>query len=111
LIHTISVVDRDEPQSGHRFFFTLPSEAASSRHFTLWDVKGKMDNIIKFFKTITAVILMRNVEDLGGCHEKDVVPMCPKVIQNVTVKNAPCCMNEIVRFLKLFITFSLNVIS
>ncbi|XP_078139599.1 cadherin 22 isoform X2 [Centroberyx gerrardi] len=39
LIHTISVVDRDEPQSGHRFYFTLAPEASSNRHFTLWDVK------------------------------------------------------------------------
>ncbi|KAK6479284.1 cadherin-22-like isoform X1 [Huso huso] len=41
LIHTISVVDRDEPQTGHRFYFTLAPEAANNRHFKLWDVKGK----------------------------------------------------------------------
>jgi len=35
------VVDKDEPQSGHRFYFTLAPEASSNRHFTLWDVKGK----------------------------------------------------------------------
>uniref|UniRef100_A0A4W5LYA7 Cadherin 22 n=1 Tax=Hucho hucho TaxID=62062 RepID=A0A4W5LYA7_9TELE len=39
LIHTISVVDRDEPQSGQRFSFTLAPEATNNRHFTLWDVK------------------------------------------------------------------------
>ncbi|TRY58538.1 hypothetical protein DNTS_016349 [Danionella cerebrum] len=39
LIHTISVVDRDEPQTGHRFYFTLAPEASNNRHFTLWDVK------------------------------------------------------------------------
>ncbi|KAM9482404.1 cadherin-22 [Clarias gariepinus] len=39
LIHTISVVDRDEPQSGHRFYFTLVPEASKNRHFTLWDIK------------------------------------------------------------------------
>ncbi|GAA6068359.1 cadherin-22 [Tachysurus ichikawai] len=39
LIHTISVVDRDEPQLGHRFYFTLAPEASSNRHFTLWDIK------------------------------------------------------------------------
>uniref|UniRef100_UPI004040910F cadherin 22 isoform 2 precursor n=1 Tax=Danio rerio TaxID=7955 RepID=UPI004040910F len=39
LIHTISVVDRDEPQSGHRFYFTLAPEASNNRHFTLWDIK------------------------------------------------------------------------
>lgn len=41
LIHTISVVDRDEPQSGHRFSFNLTPEASSNRYFTLWDVKGE----------------------------------------------------------------------
>lgn len=41
LIHTISVVDRDEPQTGHRFYFTLAPEASSNRYFTLWDVKGE----------------------------------------------------------------------
>ncbi|XP_060086521.1 cadherin-22-like, partial [Heteronotia binoei] len=39
LIHTISVVDRDEPQSGHHFYFTLAPEASgSSRHFSLLDI-------------------------------------------------------------------------
>lgn len=41
LIHTISVVDRDEPQSGHRFHFTLAPEASSNQHFTLLDIKGE----------------------------------------------------------------------
>ncbi|CAB1419887.1 unnamed protein product [Pleuronectes platessa] len=45
LIHTISVTDRDEPQAGHRFFFTLAPEAASNRHFTLWDVKDNTAGI------------------------------------------------------------------
>nr|XP_046168443.1 cadherin-22-like isoform X3 [Oncorhynchus gorbuscha] len=39
LIHSISVVDRDEPQLGHRYYFTLAPEATNNRHFTLWDVK------------------------------------------------------------------------
>ncbi|XP_063153527.1 cadherin-22 [Candoia aspera] len=38
LIQTISVVDRDEPQSGHRFYFTLGPEASGSRHFSLLDI-------------------------------------------------------------------------
>ncbi|XP_063003588.1 cadherin-22 [Elgaria multicarinata webbii] len=38
LIQTISVVDRDEPQSGHRFYFTLAPEASGSRHFSLLDI-------------------------------------------------------------------------
>uniref|UniRef100_W5M3X1 Cadherin-22 n=2 Tax=Lepisosteus oculatus TaxID=7918 RepID=W5M3X1_LEPOC len=45
LIHTISVVDRDEPQTGHRFYFTLAPEAANNRHFTLWDVKDNTAGI------------------------------------------------------------------
>uniref|UniRef100_A0A8C7Y9G6 Cadherin-22 n=1 Tax=Oryzias sinensis TaxID=183150 RepID=A0A8C7Y9G6_9TELE len=45
LIHTISVVDRDEPQSGHRFYFTLAPEASSNRHFTLRDVKDNTAGI------------------------------------------------------------------
>nr|XP_028591553.1 cadherin-22 [Podarcis muralis]XP_028591554.1 cadherin-22 [Podarcis muralis]XP_028591555.1 cadherin-22 [Podarcis muralis]XP_028591556.1 cadherin-22 [Podarcis muralis] len=39
LIQTISVVDRDEPQSGHRFYFTLAPEASSSHHFSLLDIE------------------------------------------------------------------------
>ncbi|KAM6404342.1 cadherin-22 [Rhynochetos jubatus] len=39
LIQTISVVDRDEPQSGHRFYFTLAPEATSSHHFSLLDIQ------------------------------------------------------------------------
>lgn len=45
LIHTISVVDRDEPQTGHRFYFTLAPEASNNRHFTLWDVKDNTAGI------------------------------------------------------------------
>lgn len=41
LIQTISVVDRDEPQSGHRFYFTLAPEATNNHHFSLLDIKGK----------------------------------------------------------------------
>lgn len=41
LIQTISVVDRDEPQSGHRFYFTLVPEATNNRHFSLLDVQGE----------------------------------------------------------------------
>lgn len=41
LIQTISVVDRDEPQSGHRFYFTLAPEATNNHHFSLLDIQGK----------------------------------------------------------------------
>lgn len=46
LIHTISVVDRDEPQSGHRFYFNLAPEASSNRYFSLLDLKGKRVKIL-----------------------------------------------------------------
>ncbi|KGL82861.1 Cadherin-22, partial [Tinamus guttatus] len=37
---TISVVDRDEPHSGHRFYFALAPEATHSHRFSLLDVQG-----------------------------------------------------------------------
>ncbi|XP_060475617.1 cadherin-22 isoform X1 [Panthera onca] len=40
LIQTISVVDRDEPQGGHRFYFRLVPEAPSNPHFSLLDIQG-----------------------------------------------------------------------
>ncbi|XP_048406402.1 cadherin-22-like isoform X1 [Stegostoma tigrinum] len=46
LIHTVSVVDKDEPQGGHRFYFTLVPEAADSRHFSLWDIKENTAGIL-----------------------------------------------------------------
>uniref|UniRef100_A0A3B4G4R8 Cadherin-22 n=1 Tax=Pundamilia nyererei TaxID=303518 RepID=A0A3B4G4R8_9CICH len=45
LIHTISVVDRDEPQSGHRFYFNLAPEASSNRYFSLLDLKDNTAGI------------------------------------------------------------------
>ncbi|XP_074067298.1 cadherin-22 isoform X2 [Macrotis lagotis] len=39
LIQTISVVDRDEPQGGHRFYFRLVPESVSNPHFSLLDIK------------------------------------------------------------------------
>eukprot|EP00072_Mus_musculus_P068577 XP_017170340.1 PREDICTED: cadherin-22 isoform X1 [Mus musculus] len=39
LIQTISVVDRDEPQGGHRFYFRLVPEAPSNPHFSLLDIE------------------------------------------------------------------------
>ncbi|XP_048464138.1 cadherin-22-like [Rhincodon typus] len=46
LIHTVSVVDKDEPQAGHHFYFTLVPEAADSRHFSLWDIKENTAGIL-----------------------------------------------------------------
>lgn len=40
-IQTISVVDRDEPQGGHRFYFRLVPEAPSNPHFSLLDIQGE----------------------------------------------------------------------
>lgn len=42
LIQTISVVDRDEPQGGHRFYFRLVPEAPSNPHFSLLDIQGEL---------------------------------------------------------------------
>lgn len=41
LIQTISVVDRDEPQGGHRFYFRLVPEEPSNPHFSLLDIEGE----------------------------------------------------------------------
>ncbi|XP_032897964.1 cadherin-22-like [Amblyraja radiata] len=46
LVHTVSVVDKDDPQGGHHFYFTLAPEAADSRHFTLWDMKENTAGIL-----------------------------------------------------------------
>ncbi|XP_016333062.1 cadherin-22-like [Sinocyclocheilus anshuiensis] len=45
LIHTISVVDRDEPVIIKRTAFTLAPEASNNRHFTLWDIKDNTAGI------------------------------------------------------------------
>jgi hypothetical protein len=36
------VVDRDEPQGGHHFYFRLVPEAPSNPHFSLLDIQGKL---------------------------------------------------------------------
>lgn len=40
VIQTISAVDKDEPLSGHRFYFALAAPAAGNLNFTLRDNKG-----------------------------------------------------------------------
>lgn len=45
LIHTISVVDRDEPQTGHQFYFKLVPESTNNRNFDLSDVKDNTAGI------------------------------------------------------------------
>lgn len=40
VIQTVSAVDKDEPLSGHRFYFTLAPPVAGNPNFTLRDNKG-----------------------------------------------------------------------
>lgn len=40
VIQTISAVDKDEPVSGHRFYFSLDPSVAGNPNFTLRDNKG-----------------------------------------------------------------------
>ncbi|XP_050925727.1 cadherin-7 isoform X3 [Lates calcarifer] len=40
VIETLSAVDRDEPENGHHFLFSLTTEAAGNLNFTLRDNKG-----------------------------------------------------------------------
>ncbi|XP_024290832.1 cadherin-7a [Oncorhynchus tshawytscha] len=46
VIETISAMDRDEPQSGHRFFFSLTAEAAGNLNFTLRDNKDNTASVL-----------------------------------------------------------------
>ncbi|OCT60491.1 cadherin-22-like [Xenopus laevis] len=45
LIQTISVVDRDEPMGGHRFYFRLAPESTAEHHFTLLNVKDNTASV------------------------------------------------------------------
>ncbi|KAM4605314.1 cadherin-7a [Polymixia lowei] len=46
VIETVSAVDRDDPQSGHRFFFSLTAEAAGNLNFTLRDNKDNTASVL-----------------------------------------------------------------
>ncbi|KAI5093116.1 cadherin-7 isoform X1, partial [Silurus meridionalis] len=46
VIETVSAVDKDEPPSGHRFFFSLTAEAAGNHNFTLRDNKDNTGSIL-----------------------------------------------------------------
>uniref|UniRef100_A0A8C6P1S6 Cadherin 7 n=1 Tax=Nothobranchius furzeri TaxID=105023 RepID=A0A8C6P1S6_NOTFU len=46
LIRTISAVDKDEPLSGHRFYFTLDAPVAGNLNFTLRDNKDNTASIL-----------------------------------------------------------------
>ncbi|XP_041103122.1 cadherin-7-like [Polyodon spathula] len=46
VIQTVSAVDKDEPLSGHRFYFALTPEAASNLNFTLRDNKDNTASIL-----------------------------------------------------------------
>ncbi|XP_019730937.1 cadherin-7-like [Hippocampus comes] len=46
VIQTVSGVDKDEPQSGHRFFFSLDAAVAANLNFTLRDNKDNTASIL-----------------------------------------------------------------
>eukprot|EP00064_Thunnus_orientalis_P000738 superscaffoldBa00000041_g739 len=46
VIQTISAVDKDEPLSGHRFYFSLASPVAGNHNFTLRDNKDNTASIL-----------------------------------------------------------------
>ncbi|XP_050984502.1 cadherin-7a [Labeo rohita] len=46
VIETISAVDKDEPPSGHRFFFSLTAETAGNMNFTLRDNKDNTASVL-----------------------------------------------------------------
>uniref|UniRef100_A0A674ACR6 Cadherin 7 n=1 Tax=Salmo trutta TaxID=8032 RepID=A0A674ACR6_SALTR len=46
VIQTISAVDKDEPPSGHRFYFALPLSVAGNSNFTLRDNKDNTASIV-----------------------------------------------------------------
>ncbi|CAB1325747.1 unnamed protein product [Coregonus sp. 'balchen'] len=46
VIETISAMDRDKPQSGHRFFFSLTAEAVGNLNFTLRDNKDNTASVL-----------------------------------------------------------------
>uniref|UniRef100_A0A8C1WG65 Cadherin 7a n=1 Tax=Cyprinus carpio TaxID=7962 RepID=A0A8C1WG65_CYPCA len=46
VIETISAVDKDEPPSGHQFFFSLTAETAGNMNFTLRDNKDNTASIL-----------------------------------------------------------------
>uniref|UniRef100_A0A4W5L2G5 Cadherin 7a n=1 Tax=Hucho hucho TaxID=62062 RepID=A0A4W5L2G5_9TELE len=46
VIETISAMDRDEPQSGHHFFFSLTAETAGNLNFTLRDNKDNTASVL-----------------------------------------------------------------
>lgn len=48
VIQTISAVDKDEPLSGHRFYFALAAPAAGNLNFTLRDNKGAIPSMLLF---------------------------------------------------------------
>uniref|UniRef100_A0A667YPL4 Cadherin 7a n=1 Tax=Myripristis murdjan TaxID=586833 RepID=A0A667YPL4_9TELE len=46
VIETVSAVDRDEPQGGHRFHFSLTTEAAGNQNFTLQDNEDNTASVL-----------------------------------------------------------------
>ncbi|XP_045907166.1 cadherin-7-like [Micropterus dolomieu] len=46
IIETLSAVDRDEPENGHRFLFSLPAEASGNFSFILRDNKDNTASVL-----------------------------------------------------------------
>lgn len=46
VIQKISAIDKDDPPSGHQFYFSLTAEAANNHNFSLQDNKGKNINVV-----------------------------------------------------------------
>lgn len=50
LIQMVTAVDVDEPQGGHRFYYSLAPEAANNPNFTLRDNQGTEKNCTAHFQ-------------------------------------------------------------
>lgn len=54
MIQTISAVDKDEPLSGHRFYFSLAPPVAGNPNFTLRDNKGDPPPLVSVLSVVSA---------------------------------------------------------
>jgi len=63
LIQTISAVDKDEPPSGHRFYFSLALPVAGNLNFTLRDNKGTLNSdSMEKYNNITWNTMRRRIQ-------------------------------------------------
>ncbi|XP_035765477.1 cadherin-18 [Neolamprologus brichardi] len=70
VIQTISAVDKDEPLSGHRFYFALAGPAAGNLNFTLRDNKGETTFCVMVLLIVT--MRRRRKEPLILEEERDI---------------------------------------